>query len=213
MNLREGGADLAATGPSGPQANLMQTKEKLILDAQHLYWLGKENKPGFSEICANIGFPKNKFWTEDGRAEGQALHQWLLFLAQGNVPAEEPDPRIAGRVRGIQKFFRDHDFEFVGEETPLYCPSMGYCVTPDLWGRLDGVRTVIEAKRGAKMKRYFLQTAAQSMALKENGFDVEARLGLYLKDDGYTPEPHEDDEDFECWAAIVSGYHAKARYL
>ncbi len=194
---------LEAWKPTAPPA---------VCDKDHIYTVEAQVKPGFSEILEKSGFPKNKFWTEEGRAEGAALHKWLLFLAQGNVPNAEPDPRIAGRVRGIQKFFAENEFLFVGGEVPLYCPSLGYCVTPDLFGYLNGTPTVIEAKRGAAMARHKLQTAAQFIALTENGFPVENRLGLNLKNEGYTPDPHDDDEDFEAWRGIVAGHFAKERY-
>jgi CRISPR/Cas system-associated exonuclease Cas4 (RecB family) len=181
------------------------------LDEDHRYWVGSLNVPGYSEILDSMGFPKNPFWTEAGRAEGEALHQWLLFLAQGNEPASEPDARIAGRVAGIQKFFAEHAFEFVGGETPLYSP-VGYCCTPDLWGRLEGVPVVIEAKRGSKMKRHALQTAAQARALEDSGFPVRLRYALYLKDGGYTLEEHRDMDDDQAWLCIVSAYNARGIY-
>jgi CRISPR/Cas system-associated exonuclease Cas4 (RecB family) len=154
---------------------MMTATRAVRLDEDHRYWVGSLNVPGYSEILDSMGFPKNPFWTEAGRAEGEALHQWLLFLAQGNEPASEPDARIAGRVAGIQKFFAEHAFEFVGGESPLYSP-VGYCCTPDLWGRLEGAPVVIEAKRGSKMKRHALQTAAQARALEDSGFTVRLPL-------------------------------------
>ena len=178
----------------------------------HIYRVDNIVRPGYSEILDSVGFPKNPFWTEEGKILGTSIHEWLLFLAKGEVADSAPDPRIAGRILGIEKFLREHRFEFVGGEAPLYCQSLGYCVTPDLWGNLDGEPTVIEAKRGAKMIRHKLQTAAQALALDEIGFHAEKRLGLYLQDGSYIPEYHDDEEDFECWKAIVAGYYAKEQY-
>src|SRR5258708_1374343 len=191
----------------------MNTKtHEVRLDANHLYWVDGVRRPGYSEILDNMGFPKNPFWNDAGRDQGTALSQWLLFLAQGNEATENPDPRIAGRVAGIQKFFKEHEFVFVGGETPLYNEERGHCVTPDIYGYLDGVSSVIEAKRGARMERHKLQTAAQTSTLEENGFMPVNQLSLYLNDCGYSLEAHEDNEDFECWFAILSGYMAKERY-
>lgn len=187
------------------------TKPTVTLDADHIYRVDGRIVPGYSEICADLGFPKNPYWTDAGREEGTALSQWLLFLAQGKESDAAPDPRIVGRVEGIRKFLREHEFKFVGGETPLYS-RFGFCVTPDIWGVLDGVQSVIEAKRGAVMKRHRLQTAAQAIALAEYDFPAVNRFCLYLKDGGYVLEDHEDEEDFEAWRALVSAYHARGIY-
>lgn len=196
----------------------MPTMDKIRLDEEHRYWRevggGEVRVPGFTEICKASGFPDNPHWTEEGKAEGIALHKWLLFLAQGGDfdSVYPPHESIAERVEGIRKFLKDHDFEFVGGETKLYHAGLGFCCTPDLHGFLDGTAAVVEMKGGARMKRHRLQTAAQALALAENGFNASRRIGLYLKDGDYTPEEHDDDEDFECWKAIVAGYFAVEAY-
>ena len=188
------------------------TKPKVECDDKHIYRVDGVVKPGFTEMCKAIGFPDNPHWTEAGREEGTALSKWVLFLAKGNKASELPDERISGRVWGIRKFLTEHDLFFSGGETPLYNPALGYCVTPDLWGTLDGKPAVIEAKRGAKMKRHGLQTSAQALALAENGFHAERRFCLYLKNGDYALDEHDDQEDFECWRAIVAGYFAVEAY-
>lgn len=190
-------------------------KRVVTCDENHIYRIDGIIKRGYSEILDLAGFPKNPHWTEAGREEGTALSQWLLFLATGGVPESDPDPRIAGRVEGIRKFLSEHRFEFVGGETPLYCPTADICCTPDLWGNLDGVPALIEAKRGAAMKRHRLQTACQFMTLAENDFTPKARFALYLKDGDFSLIPHDDEEDFFCWQAIVDGipgYNARRQY-
>jgi hypothetical protein len=193
--------------------------EAITLDAEHRYWKGKERLPGFSEICADMGFPKNPFWTDAGRDEGTALHQWVEFLALGQQVADaDPDPRIAGRVDGFRKFRRETDFACAGAESIQFEPELRYCCKPDLWGYMPTAlpgspRVVIEVKRGARAKVHKLQTAAQVLALRAGGFDATERYALYLKNGGYALERHDDDEDFECWKALVYAYHAKRRYL
>lgn len=187
------------------------TEQKIILDEQHRYWRGSIQVPGFSEILEAMGWPKNPYWTPEGREEGRAIHEWLLFLSQGKDTDSPPDPRIAGRVEGIRKFLSVHRFELAGGETPQYSP-LGYCCTPDLWGNLDGLPTIIEAKRGAAMGRHKLQTAAQFMALDASGFTAVRRLGLYLKDGDFALEEHDDEQDFDAWRSIVSAYNARGIY-
>ena len=190
----------------------MSTTTKVECNENHVYTVDGRIVPGYSEVCADLGFPKNPFWTEQGRAEGEALSKWLLFLAQGKEPRDPPDERIAGRVEGIKRFFKERRFVFVGGETPLYCQNLNVCCTPDIYGYIEEERVVIEAKRGAKMKRHRLQTACQALALSDNGFEVSRRCCLYLKNGGYTMDEHDDEEDLECWRALVGAYHAKKIY-
>ena len=185
----------------------------VICNENHQYFEEGNRVPGFTEIVMALGIVKpNPFYTPDGRDQGTALHQWLLFLAQGKEPADLPDERIAGRVEGIRKFLRESDFKFQGGEQPMFDKSIRFCCTPDLWGNMAGARCVIDAKRGAKLKHHALQTAAQKLALASNGIHCRDRYTLYLKDGGYKLEQHTDANDMGRWQAIVAAYHAAQFY-
>lgn len=189
---------------------MVKAADKIRLEPiEHIYWLGNRLIPGYSEICRELGVTKpNPFHTPEGREEGVSLHLWLGFLARGKTPAGPPDPRIAGRVKGIEKFLSDTGFKIVGGETPQYDPLLNYAVTPDLWGHIGNWSWVIEAKRGAKLPGHRLQTIAQLIALGANGFRAQKRGCLYLSDNSYRLVEHTDKNDRVNWAAIVEGYHA-----
>lgn len=186
--------------------------DTIILDENHKYWIEGRQIPGHSEILEDLGFKKNPYWTEEGRKKGIALHKWLLFYAQGNKTDDLPDPRIASKVEGIKKFFKENKFIFANGETPLNHVRLRYCVTPDLWGFFGNHRVVIELKNGNRMMRHRLQTAAQAIALEDNSFPNAQRYALYLKHYDYKLEMHTDEEDLPSWEAIVLAYHAKQRY-
>lgn len=180
------------------------------LDENHVYWRGTARVPGFTEICKNLGvIGDNPFYTEEGRAEGVAIHQWAIFLASGQEPDESPDDRIAGRVEGYRKFLRESGFSFKGGEEPVYHSSLVYACTPDPYGDLNGVLSVIDIKRGSKEPWHPLQTAAQKMALASNGIFAQNRYGLYLMDGDYRLIPHTDKADEMRWTALVTAFHAK----
>lgn len=187
------------------------------LDAEHRYWVpgpnGERQVPGYSEVCASLGVSKpNPFHTPEGRDEGIALHLWLGFLVRGKIPSSPPDPRIAGRVEGIRKFLQDTKFQIVGGEQPLYDPLHDYACTPDLYGHMGIWSWVIDAKRGAKLKIHSLQTAAQSIALRANGFRAQKRGALYLKDGDYRLDEHTDTADIVRWPVFVNSFHLRGEY-
>lgn len=190
---------------------------KVRIDDEHRYFVpatrGEERRPGYSEICLDLGISKpNPFWTDEGREEGKALHLWLKFLASGKTSTTKPDPRIAGRVSGIQKFLRDTGFRIMGGETPLYDPINRFACTPDIWGILNKFLFVIDAKRGAKLPSHRLQTGAQYIALRSNGVRVQKRASLYLHEEDYRLEEHTDTMDMARWGIFVSTYHLKKEY-
>lgn len=191
-------------------------------DSEHRYWvrdtlgptLQEFSAPGFSEIIADLGIKDDghAFFTEDGRNQGNALHGWLLFLAQGQTPDSEPEPGIRGRVEGIKQFLADSGFKLTAGEVPQYDPLSHYACTPDIYGTMGGAFVVIDCKRANRAGWHPLQTAAQKIALKAGGFDAEKRYSLYLKDFGYSLIEHTDKADENRWRAVVAAYHVKSFY-
>ena len=174
---------------------------------------GEKRVPGYSEICSDLGIVKeNIYYTPEGREEGIALHSWLKFLASGMKPKSEPDPRIAGRVKGIEKFLKDTGFKISGGEIPVYDPINRFACTPDLYGHIGRTSFVIDAKRGAKLPSHRLQTAAQTIALRANGFRAQKRAALYLRDEDFRLDEHTDPMDLARWGIFVSTYHLKKGY-
>lgn len=167
--------------------------------------------PSVTEILS-WRFPPNGFWTEEGRVKGTAVHDFALFLAQGNELAEPPDERIAGKVRGFRKFLEESCFKFVGGEERLFDPILGYCGKPDLWGSISGRTCLIDVKNGGKLKTHALQLAAYSNLLSQPWLKPQDRFGLYLKDDGYSLVKYDDKNDFHYWNALVLAYKAGEIY-
>ena len=187
------------------------------IDADHRYWIpgprGEERRPGYSELVKDLGIVKdNPYYTEDGRAEGVALHLWLGHLARGLAFKSEPDPRIAGRVEGIKKFLADTKFKIMGGEVPMYDPINRFACTPDLHGMMGKFLWVIDAKRGAKLPNHKLQTAAQFIALRSNGIRVQKRASLYLREGDYRLEEHTDSMDMARFGIFVSAWHLRKEY-
>ena len=192
------------------------TADKIRLDPEtHTYWLGERQVPGYTQIAKDLGIIKeNPFYTDEGRAEGQALHLWFKHLASGLEVKRVPDPRIVGRVQAIQKFLSETGFKMTGGEEAQYDPVTGFACTPDIWGTLGVWTWVIDLKRGAKMKSHALQTAAQTIALQANGFRAQKRGCLYLRETGdYRLDEHKDQLDIIKWRGFVYAYQTKKEFI
>ena len=183
------------------------------LDENHRYWTprrdGEIQVPGYSEICAAMGVTRaNPFWTGEGRERGTAIHAWGSFHAQGKTATADPDERIRAKVEQVRRFLDETHFVLTGTEKPLYSPTQGYACTPDIWGRIGLFTWVVDFKSGAKSETHHLQTAAQSIALYENGFRAQKRGAAYIKDGTYRLVEHTGRTDPDNWRAIVKAYHA-----
>ena len=188
-------------------------QQTLRLDEEHRYFVGEQRVPGFTEILRALGIGENHYWTEAGRDLGSALHLWTIFLARGEEPEADPDPRIAGRVAAFRKFLAESAFKLVGGEEPQFDSVLRFCCTPDLYGYLGAFAVVVDVKAGAQASWHKLQTGAQKIALSSNGFKVQKRYSLYLRDDGsYRLEEHTDTGDETRWRALVAAFHAKSHY-
>ena len=186
-------------------------------DKDHKYWHRRPNGevcvPGFTEILKDLAVTEdNGFYTEFGRERGTAIHQWVRFLAEGGVSEEVPDERISPYLEQFLKFISESGFNFRGGEEPVYHNSLVYATTPDIYGDLNGVLTVIDIKGGAKESWHPVQTAAQSLALNANLIPIVGRASLYLKPDSYRLVPHTDRSDLMRWTVLVTAFHAKSFY-
>lgn len=192
---------------------MTMTKEQIRLDEEHRYWAGNSRVPGFSEIAQSF-FPSNPYWTERGRDEGTHLHACCALLLEHDLDWQSVDAAVMPRVRGFEKFLADTSFKPADAyvEKPQYEATLGYACTPDWPGSLGNWAVVIEGKRGAKSKIHQLQTAAQKLALRANGFKAEKRYGLYLRDFDYRLEEHTNRADETMWPFFVAAFHAKEFY-
>ena len=85
-----------------------------------------------------------------------------------------------------------------------------YAGTLDLYGVLNGKKTVIDIKTGKHYKNYPLQTAAYALLIDK---DAE-RYSLMLDRDNPTFElkKHDKKADFIYWENVINVYHGKKRY-
>ena len=181
---------------------------------EHRYFLGDQEIPGFSHIAKTMGLMEaTKFMTDAGREQGTALHKWVNLLARGKTSTTQSHPSIEGRVLAFHKFMVESGFKFESGETPLYEPVSRFSCTHDLAGYLGAFSCVVEVKGGAKQKWHPAQTAAQSLALRANGFRAQKRFTLYLADRSYRLEEHTDAGDEARWKSIVAGYWARTFYI
>ncbi len=126
------------------------------------------------------GRPLNK--TRDEAAEaGTAAHELILAHIGGPEPdmsrySSEAVAKARISNHHVQDWLAAHTFEPLVVEVPLVSDKMGYGGTPDWYGLLDGVPTVLDIKTGRLYPDQFVQMAGYRLLLQGLGHEVESML-------------------------------------
>jgi hypothetical protein len=169
--------------------------------------------PSCTQILQQSGFIDSRWYTEEGRDRGHAVHALSDMDFRNRTDAI--NPTLAGYLEGRRRFVEDHNFVWEGGEQPLIGEIGGcyYGVTPDFYGHFRGKPyhpVIVEIKTYTVPEWVGLQTAAQEIALMQNGLIPKVfrgeRLGLQLFDDGhYKVYPFWDWMDIQKWGYKVAG--------
>ncbi len=183
----------------------------ITLDKDHIYRVDGAVKPSASSLL-DLYFPPAPYYTEEGRDRGTARHEWYHVIAQGLEIENEPDDEIAAEVEGFRKFMREVRPGYIFGERKMFCPSLGFCGTPDLYCTIDGRPSLIDFKPANAADRWKLQTAAYAIMLAENGHPVLSRYALRLLPGDYRMDAHKDPGDLPRFRAMAAGYFARRHY-
>ena len=126
------------------------------------------------------GRPLNKARDEAAEA-GTAAHELILAHIGGPEPdmskySAEAVAKARISNHHVQDWLEAHTFEPMVVERPLVSDKMGYGGTPDWFGLLDGVPTVLDIKTGRLYPDQFVQMAGYRLLLQELGHKVERML-------------------------------------
>jgi hypothetical protein len=172
----------------------------------HRYAINGIPAPGITRILDLTGFITNKEWfTEESRQRGKDIHRACWFLAENDLNWDTVRPEYRARVRGFQKFLEDVQPKLILVEQPLCSFQFGFCGTPDFVFEVQDVLWCVDVKTGRSGLPAELQTAAQTILIKEMPSPmgmtmiewlprVIKRFALELPENGkYKLIPHRDD--------------------
>ena len=128
------------------------------------------------------GRPLNKA-RDDAAEAGTAAHEIILARIGGASADLSRYSKEAGSAARIsdhhaQAWIAEHEFQPIVVETALVSTKMGYGGTPDWYGLLDGIPTVLDIKTGGLYPEQLVQVAAYRLLLIEAGHKVEQLLLL-----------------------------------
>lgn len=123
---------------------------------------------------------------DEAAAIGTVAHEIVLSRIGGPPTVlERHDRKIVGLARipahHAAEWTANHTVEAIMVEQAIIHKKMGYGGTPDWYGTVDGVKTLIDIKTSAGVyTQHWVQLAAYKLALEELGHTVERIAVLHL---------------------------------
>lgn len=190
----------------------------------HEYYVGGRKVHSVTQVLDSGGYIKSTKWGNDYAMErGRAVH--LLCHLHDVGMGKDPD-KIADEYRPYRdaylEFLSSTGLKVVQSEKMRYCPTLGFCGTPDKEGHVQGVPTIVDLKTGEVQAWAALQTAgyailASSAALPDDHpayrlpeilklARAVRRYGVQLRPDGRPRVTVFDDAgDIQHFASVVLG--------
>lgn len=175
----------------------------------HRYTIGGYRVPSVTQVLADLlpGWRASEFYL--GR--GQAVHACAALVAK-DVPFEA-DPRIAGQVEAVRKFFREVNPEIIDVERQVYSQRYLYGGTLDLTAMVmrTSRRTpcVFDYKASVGPSTIY-QAAAYALAAP---YPIDLGCGVEIHEDGtYTmTETWDLKRAKQEWLSLLGAYRIRER--
>jgi len=177
---------------------------------EHVYRSKSGRLPGATDVIKTEGLINPDWLTEYARWRGKCVHRGVELLNKNELDWETVDVEIKGYLRSYERFLTVTKFQVVGAEED--CFSQAFACLPDIWGVLNGHKTIVELKSGPVPEWAAFQTALQRRALAEDkDFLATKRFGLQLMADGSLSKlrPFEDWNDERRAMGMVEMFHWK----
>jgi hypothetical protein len=146
---------------------------------KHEYRINGKRVPGVTQVLGDLipGYRASDWYLQRGRA----VHACAAMVAKGI--AFEHDPRIAGQVAAVRKFFREIKPTVIFVERQVYSTKYLYGGTLDLDCEIDG-RPMITDYKASLTEATVYQCAGYAQALRETGRNINHGVGIELHADG-----------------------------
>ena len=159
-----------------------------FFDKGHIYMMDGDRIPSVSDLCRFISrevYGDAPGWAMEAAAErGTAVHKATEALDKTGAASIDSD--WAGYLEAYRRFLMEHEVEWELIEHPDWHEEHRYAGTIDRYGRVDGIKTLIDIKTARKVQKplYGASMNLYRMIQESRGRPVERLLILHLKKDG-----------------------------
>ena len=174
-------------------------------EADHSYTVDGVRYPSVTTILSALGFYGDavKYFTERSRDRGSFVHKIIQYHLAGELDEESIDPVLLGYFQAWLRFEGDTGYSSLANERPLASSVYGFAGTPDHFGYLNGLHSIIDVKSGAPGHAAAIQTAGYQILIDHPA----RRYSLQLMPDGkYKLAEYRDREDRGIFLSALSVY-------
>lgn len=168
-------------------------------DKGHIYMLNGERLPCVSDLCRFLHkevYKDAPLWQMEAAADrGTAVHKATEELDKSGIA--QISEEYAPYLEAYAAFRREHEVEWELIEHPDYHPVHGYAGTIDRYGKVDGLKALLDIKTTWKVHKPLCGASLNlyRLILESRERAVERLLILHLKKDGtYKLIPFEFDD-------------------
>ncbi len=174
-------------------------------EATHTYAINGRPVPHVTAVLSDLlpGFRASDWYLQRGRA----IHACAAMVGRGI--AFEHDPRIAGQVEAVRRFYREVQPEVVEVEWPVYSERFQYAGTVDLIAVLKKFPLIVDYKASLTPSTVF-QCAAYALAYPH---PINHGVGIELHEDGTykMSEIWDLKRAKQEWLALLGAHNIRAR--
>jgi hypothetical protein len=174
-------------------------------EASHTYHFGGQVVPGVTSILSPLtDFSRVPPAVLEAASQfGKAVHRACELDDLGTLDEDSLDPALKPYLQAWRKFSAEHQVQWDVIEEPVYHATMRYAGTPDRFGLVNGVRTVVDIKSTAQLyPAVGPQLSAYANALLE---PFAIRMAVQLKADGtYVAKTYKDPTDWPMFASLLT---------
>lgn len=164
-----------------------------FVEDPYSYWLGPERLPNVTGVIRDNGLLDTRFYTEESRARGRAVHQGLALYAVGRLVWDERAERMRGYLESARKLWAFFKPRVLGVEMARYHPLWRYAGRLDAHWLVDRDEVIVDYKTGHVEPWTGYQLWANDLMMPERR--ARKHWGVQVFEDGSLAKVTEFDSD------------------
>ncbi|MBL7686249.1 MAG: hypothetical protein JNK65_09500 [Deltaproteobacteria bacterium] len=179
-------------------------------EEQHVYKINGIPVPSVTQVLGEVGIIDDRFYTEEGKIRGKAIHMATQLFDEGDLDSESVHPSIGGYLKGYIRFIAETGFMSDLIEKLVYSETWMVAGTLDRRGRFPNrpsEKVIIDIKSGGVEPWAALQMAGYELMLGER----HTRQALQLFEDGRYKlhKPYRNPNDKNIFLSALAITHWK----
>jgi hypothetical protein len=173
--------------------------------------------PHVTDVLRDAGLVDTKWFTQEGRDRGTAVHLATQYLDEGRLDEDSLDPTVRPKVQAYRLFKQQCKPQIIEVELHVRSETFGYCGTLDRYLYMDKEWGILDIKLGGESPWHGVQLAAYKAALDDRlgaktpdpmspdrPLSTIRRYSLYLDDTGYKLIPRTNRNDWKVFIAALT---------